>query len=324
MSQLSIPESRIEYLRQRRMQRIEQLKEEAKKLELKPLPKGQSYKAIAISVDAGEVPIETDVFEGIILRCADSDGKTHFHDTVLTDADVSDISALLDELFKAVPVLQKLLEVAEASSWTDLAPGFVQFDPSDFIREMLEWGTIISLAEEAYKTIFLKDGLLRSKLIKPQYGYLDNIKSFFEANCIEHENFLVGVAKDSAPLRVAYRRLELKPEFRTMRTFYTLVSNDLLELSWKWKRFREGDIPWGNIYLARLFPHHHAKILTLEVPSFLEEGLDEVLRVLAALPLRQIPDRFFGFPDPLARAHEFATLRLNVGKAIAREVMQDV
>ncbi len=324
MSQLSIPESRIDYLRQSRMQRIEQLKKEAASLNLKHLPKGQAYKAIAISVDAGEVPIETDVFEGVILRCADSDGQAYFHDTVLTDADVSDIGALLDDLFGTVPVLQKLLEIAGASKWGDLAPGFVQFDPSDFIRETLELGTIVSLAEKAYKTIFLKDGLLRTKLIKPQYGYLDNLKSFFEANCSKNENFLVGVAKDSVPLRVAHRRLELKPEFRTMRTFYTLIPNDILELSWKWKRFREGDIPWGNVYLVRLFPHHHAKILTLEVPYFLEDSLDAVLRILAALPLRQIPDRFFGFPDPLARAHEHATLRLNVGKAIAREVMQDV
>jgi len=324
MPRLSIVESRVEYLRQVRQQRIEKLEKEAKSLELRPLPKGQAYKAIAISVDAGKVPIETDVFEGVILRCADSDGQEYFHDTVLTDADVSDIGALLDELFASVPVLQKLLEVASASNWDDLAPGFVQFDPADFIREMLELGTIISLAEKAYKTIFLKDGLLRTKLIKPQGAYLDNLKSFFEINCSEHENFLVGVAKDSAPLRVAHRRLEFKQEFRTMRTFYALIPDDILELSWKWKRFREGDIPWGNVYLVRLFPHHHARILTLEVPFFLEDRLDSVLRILADLPLRQIPDRFFGFPDPLARAHEHATLKLNVGKAIAREVMQDV
>lgn len=324
MSGLSLPESRVQYLRGVRQQRIEKLDEEAKALVLKPLPKGQAYKAIAISVDASNVPIETDVFEGVILRCADSDGTEYFHDAVLTDADITDIDALLDELFTSVPVLQKLLGVAGASSWSAIAPSFVTFDPSDFIREMLELGTIISLAESSYKTIFLKDGLLRTKLIKPQQGYLNRLKEFFKVNCVANENFLVGVAKDSAPLRIAHRRLALRSDFRTMKTFYASIPDDILELSWKWRRFREGDIPWGPVYLVRLFPHYHARILTLEVPDFLEDELDSVLRILAALPLRQIPERFFGFPDPLARAHEYATLKLNVGKAIAREVMNNV
>jgi hypothetical protein len=330
MGRFSVPEERIAYLRKVRGERLAQLKEEAKQLTIKPLPKGQSYKALAISVDAGEVPIDADVFEGVILRCADSEGVEYFHDVVLTDGDREDVERLIDNLFQDTPVLQRLLKVMGAERWRDFAPTFVDYDPADFLREMLEWGTIVTLAEKAYKTIFLKDGLLRTKLIKPPQkdetssipSYLDNLRNFFEANCYNKGNFLVGVAKDSKPLQQAYKLLALKEEFLSNRSFYVKLPNFILKRAWKWTRFREGDVPWGDIYLVRLFPHAHARILTLEVPKFLEEDLDSVLRVLAALPIRLLPDRFFGFPDPLVRAHEHATLKLNIGSAIAKEVMK--
>lgn len=322
MSSLSVTPERIKALQELRRRRIAELEEEAKLIELIPLPKGQAYKAIAISVDASNVPVEVDVFDGSVLRCTDSEGNEYFNDVVLTDADLDDVRVMLDELFREVSVLQKLLEVLEADNWDSFAPAFATFDPSDFLREMLELGAIISIAERSYKTILLKDGLLRSKLIKPQGKYLEKLKAYFEENCKSHDNYIVGVAKDSAPLRVTLKRLEFKPEYHNRQSFYTHVPAELLEKAYKWRRFREGDIPWGEIYLVRLFAHNHAKIMTIEVPGFLEAELEEVLKVLAAMPLRQIPERFFGFPDPLARAHENTTLRLNVGKAVTREIMQ--
>ena len=321
VSKLSISQAELGLLRKARQKRIQVLKERAAKIQLSRLPPGQAYKAIAISVDASNVPVELDVFDGMLVRCADSDGGEHFQRIVLTEAPEQNIQSLFDTFFDSTPVLQALLEAMQATSWRDFMPAFGLMTPDRFISEMLEWGTLVKLASESTRTILLKDGLLRTKFIKPKPDCLGNLRQFFARNCEQSGNFIAGIAKTSKVFEHSRLLLTFVKGYSSRQAFYLQVPQDLLEESYGWRYYAE-DVKWGELFFIRLMPHPHAKVMTIEVPTFLEDRLDDVLRILAALPLRSLPDRFRGLPDPLARAHENATLRLNVGKAIAREVMQ--
>ena len=108
-TKLTIPQEHIDKMREIRRQRLEELKKRAETIELSLLPKGKSYKAIAISVDASNVPVETDVVDGVAIRCADSNGAVHFQGMVTTDGPLLVIRQFLDDLFVQVPVLRNLL-----------------------------------------------------------------------------------------------------------------------------------------------------------------------------------------------------------------------
>jgi len=51
-SKLTIPQEQIDAMKEIRRKRLEELKKRAESIELAHLPKGKSYRAIAISVDA--------------------------------------------------------------------------------------------------------------------------------------------------------------------------------------------------------------------------------------------------------------------------------
>jgi len=323
-SKLTIPQEQIDRMRDIRQKRLGELKKRAESIQLSPLPKGKSYKAIAISVDASDVPVETDVVDAVAIRCADSNGEEYFQGIVTTDGPVSAIEQFLSELFTRVPVLKSLLEKMQAPSWQDLADFHVAQGRSDldrFVMELLEWGSLVMLAESSYRTILLKDGLLRGKAIKPQGGFLKNLRQFFEHNCKERGNFLIGIAKESSVLEKNRVLLRFVNGFRDNRSFYLKIPQDILKATYGW-RYLAADIIWGDLYFVRVQAHASGRVMTIEVPDFLDGQLDDVLRILADFKLRSLPDRFRGLPDPIACAHENTNLLVNFGKSIQREVMR--
>ena len=324
-SKLTIPQEEINNMREIRQKRLEQLRERAKEITLSPLPKGQSYKAIAISVDASNVPVETDVVDGVVLRCADSNNGVHFQDLVMTDGPVDEIAKFLDRLFSDVPVLRRLQEKMKAPSWRKLTDfSGVAHGTSDldrFVMELLEWGTLVTLAEKSSQTILLKDGMLRGKAIKPQGPYLGNLRNFFEENCKNNGNFLVGIAKESSVLEKYKTLLKFVSGFKDNKGFYLKIPEDLLKESYGW-RYLDPDIAWGSLYFVRLQPHSSGRVMTMEIPNFLEDRLDDVLKILADFRLRSLPERFRGLPDPIACAHENTNLIMNLGKSLQKEIMK--
>jgi len=323
-SKLTIPQAQIDRMKDIRQKRLEELRKRAESIELAPLPKGKSYKAIAISVDASNVPVETDVVDAVALRCADSNGKEYFQGLVTTDGPVFAIEQFLNDLFTQVPVLKNLLEKMQAPSWQNLADFHVAQGRSDldrFVMELLEWGSLVTLAESSYQTILLKDGLLRGKAIKPQGGFLQNLREFFEQNCKERGNYLIGIAKESSVLEKNRVLLRFVKDFSTNRSFYLKIPYDILEDTYGW-RYLATDIIWGDLYFVRVQAHASGRVMTIEVPGFLEDRLDDVLRILADFKLRSLPDRFRGLPDPIACAHENTNLLVTFGRSIQREVMQ--
>lgn len=323
-SKLTIPEDQIAKMREIRRMRLEQLRERAKSINLSPLPKGKSYKAIAISVDASNVPVETDVVDAVALRCADSNNEVYFQGLVTTDGPVDAIEDFMNNLFAQVEILKNLLEKMQAPSWKKLADFNVALGRSDidrFIMELLEWGTLVTLAENSSQTILLKDGMLRGKAIKPQGGYLDNLRKFFEQNCQNNGNFFVGIAKESTVLDKHKVLLRYVDGFTENKGFYLKIPQDLLEETYGW-RYLAADITWGGLYFVRLQQHSSGRVMTIEVPTFLENRLDDVLKILADFKLRNLPDRFRGLPDPVACAHENTNLLMNFGKSLQKEIMK--
>jgi len=79
---------------------------------------------------------------------------------------------------------------------------------------------------------------------------------------------------------------------------------------------------WGDLYFVRLQAHASGRIMTVEVPDFLENRLHDILRILADFKLRSLPDRFRGLPDPIACAHENTNLLMNFGRSLQKEIMR--
>jgi len=324
-SKLTIPQERIDRMKDIRRKRLEELKKRAESIELSPLPKGKSYKAIAISVDASNVPIETDVIDAVAVRCADSNGTVYFQDAVAIDGPVQAIEQFINELFDQVPVLRNLLDKMKAPSWQDLAAFHIAQGASDldrFVMELLEWGTLVTLAENSSQTILLKDGLLRGKAIRPQGKFLDNLRLFFRQNCQERGNFLIGIAKESAALEKNKVLLQFVKGFKDNRAFYLKIPEDILKDAYRGWRFLAADVIWGDLYFVRLQAHASGRIMTVEVPDFLENRLHDILRILADFKLRSLPDRFRGLPDPIACAHENTNLLMNFGRSLQKEIMR--
>jgi NurA domain len=323
-SKLTLDPGQIDDIKEIRRLRIEELRKRAETIDLAPLPKEKSYKAIAISVDASNVPIETDVVDAVIIRCADSNGVTSFQGIVITDGPVIAVEQFIDTLFAQVEVLRKLLEITQAQSWKDLAEFRLDQGKSDldrFVMELLEWGTLVALAEKSSQTILLKDGLLRGKAIKPRGPYLENLRQFFESNCKDRGNFLIGIAKESSVLDKYKVLLQFVRGFKQSKAFYLKIPDDILKATYGW-RFLAADVIWGDLYFVRTQAHSSGRVMTIEVPGFLENQLDDVLRILADFKLRSLPDRFRGLPDPIACAHENATLLMNLGRALQKEIMR--
>lgn len=324
ISKLSVPQNQIDDLRLSRQKRLEELKEWAETIQLAPLPRGQSYKAIVVSVDASIIPVETDVVDAVVIRCADSDGVVYFQGLVTTDAPRAYIEAFMDELFSKVPALQALLNVMQAPSWRVLGDFDVSSGATDidrFVMELLEWGALVNLAENSSRTILLKDGLLRGKVIKPRGGYLDNLRTYFEDNCLLRGNYIVGIAKESAVLEKHKTLLQFVKGFKDNRAFHLKIPLEMLKETYGW-RFYAADVIWGDLYFIRTQAHSLGRVMTVEVPDFLEPRLNEVLRILADFDLRSLPDRFRGLPDPIARAHENTKLMINFGKSLQKEIMR--
>jgi NurA domain len=333
-SKLTVPADQIEEMKRIRRERLEALKKRAEKIQLQPLPKGQSYNAIAISVDASNVPIETDVVDGVIIRCADSEGKEYFQGIVTTDAPIEAIAQFIDNLFQTTPILSNLLTIMGADSWQEVCGfGVENTDLDRFVREMLEWGSLVELANQSSRTILLKDGFLRGKAIKPKsaiskrdsvqsrVNYLDNLRTFFQQNCISKDNFLIGIAKDSSVLEKYQVLLRYIKGFSDNRAFYLEIPEDILKETYG-RRFLSSDYEWGNLYFVRAQAHSQGRVMTIEVPGFLERDLEKVLRILASFKTRTLPDRFRGLPNEIAQAHENTNLLMNFGKAIQKEIMR--
>lgn len=328
-SKLTIPDDQIAKVREIRKKRLADLRERAKTISLSPLPKGKSYKAIAISVDASNVPVETDVVDAVALRCADSNNVVHYQGLVTTDGPIDAIEEFLNDLFSKVDVLKNLLEKMKAPAmkdptWRDLAdfdPASGKTDLDQFVMELLEWGTLATLVESTSQTILLKDGMLRGKAIKPRGGYLNNLRNFFQEKCKTNGNFIIGIAKQSAVLEKHKVLLQYVNGFRENKSFYLKIPLDLLRETYGW-RYLAADVTWGDLYFVRLQQHAAGRVMTLELPDFLEDRVDDVLRILAAFPLRSLPDRFSGLPDPIACAHENTNLLMSFGKSLQKEIMK--
>jgi hypothetical protein len=223
-----------------------------------------------------------------------------------------------------VPVLQNLLAKMQADSWKALADFDVAHGRSDldrFVMELLEWGSLVTIAEQSSQTILLKDGLLRGKVIKPQGDHLDKLRGFFEGNCKQRGNFLIGIAKESAVLEKHKVLLKFVNGFSDNRAFYLKIPEDLLRETYGW-RFLATDVQWGDLYFVRVQPFSSGRVMTIEVPSFLKDKLHDVLQILADFRFRSLPERFRGLPDPVACAHENTTLIKNFGKALQKEIMK--
>ena len=129
------------------------------------------------------------------------------------------------------------------------------------------------------------------------------------------------IAKDSSVLEKNKVLLRFVKGFKDNRGFYLKIPQDILEDTYGW-RFLATDVIWGELYFVRVQAHASGRVMTIEVPSFLETQLDDVLRILADFKLRNLPDRFRGLPDPVACAHENTNLLMNFGKSIQKEIMQ--
>lgn len=315
-----------------------------------------NYRFLSFSVDFGDQLVELEYTDARFMRCADSDGQVYFERTIPEEIPSSELVRIVDSLFQREP-LTYLCEILELD-WTELSYLVSPSEGSnvkdrpprnlrEFLGECLEWAVLLDYARNNPKTILLKDGLLRNKIFKreasnPDCAYF-RLKNRMEEICRDNNCLIIGIAKSSQLRRQVNLFVKSTQMFKRPKPFVIRVENEheLMRQSYKYQLYREGEVVFGNhLYLMRFKPTIKADIFTIEIPEFAETDWDGVPRsrksdyagrsyayiasLIAGLPLRTLPNRFNGAPEPLARAHEHARTKLMEARGIERLIKQNI
>lgn len=305
---------------------LERLREKVRKLEVLELGYRQCYAVAPVATDGGENNLSLEPINIEIVRVVDSDREIHFQDFLSLTADPEELG---NELFSKVPVLRKLCEVLEGVDWKELSYLHIKTDKQPdpdvmeaiadtrrfikTLRDLLEWGTLVELAERSGRPQFLliRDGLLRTKFLKRHI--VPKLADFFRRAYKERGAMIVGVAKRSKTLNYLSLALALEGIFSKQSPCFAEVPEEIerevhrFDRTWVMpEKPGEPSQSFGRLHLVKLVEGQDALVLPVDIPPWLMEKRREVLEYLAETAKTSFPT--LGYPYPLIRAHENANL----------------
>lgn len=304
------------------------LRKMVRDLEFIPVDPTGMYVPITFkSFDGGTFNLHFDPFEFDIVEVADSNGNR-----VLNFAapggdllDGKDLGPIISDL-DSNEIIGRFLRMMGTTSL---------LEASDIPNEkgtLMEIGELACIFDKVHssahdgQTIILKDGLLRTKKLKPALiGHLKNVI----AEKSEHVK-VVGVAKTSKVLFLLQTALLCERVFPRDQIGYIKVPLEIENMAYKWRgRLVPGGdhgplkYAFGRLYIAKLSRSSNL-LVTVEIPDSFDTGkriytnndVMEILGYLARDSAHSYP--IIGYPQTIMRAHEFAT-RLGLPSSILRD-----
>lgn len=285
---------------------IDALREEVRRLDIKPIQESYVPTIAAVATDGGQNHLILDPLHVEILRVVDSNGSEHLLEVLPLTKDPDE---LLDAI-QAIPAMQRLIDRL-GLPYHELSPFLPRpgVDPRpdhlQTLRDFIEWAVVLDMAWDPHleDRLILRDGLLRTL----RFGETARARlhASFEAAYQATGRLLVGVAKRSQLLNYLSLALTLEQTFAVIGPCYTPVPAHLEAAAFR--RYPEwSDRQLGRMHLAKLGPHPDSPIYPVDIPHWLFDQTALVFQHLAATAVDSFP--VVGYPEPLMRAHEHAVI----------------
>jgi len=292
-----------------------------------------------VASDGGNNQLIFDPFHVQLIRVVDSYGEQLCLDTVTPTTDTDELSrdqfdydgsprTALGRLIKDLGVYPKTLNQlspmiprgeAIRNKPDEISPSWVLV-----YRDLCEWAVLyerICYRNPASDTIFVRDGLLRSKLFSGKHFI--TMRKLMEKSIarIREETkrkvYVVGIAKRSKVLERYNLAMALEGLFALGSPRFVRIPRNLEAKAYVWPEYargaetedEEGEAPKfvaGDMYLVRFGQRSGDPIWSVDVFSSQSQEASEVFGYLLA-------DAINGFPVPyyplcLQRAHEYASI----------------
>jgi len=255
-----------------------------------------------VATDGGEGRLNLAPISIQIVRVADNRGVVHFEEFVpqsLKPDEVMRFFFASDERF------QRFLRYLGVT-WQDLLPDgdFQRGHLLAMLRELLEWAALLRLAAQRQPTLLLRDGLLRSILLRERV--FQALRARFEELTSQNKHILIGVAKRSAVVNYLSVAFGLNETFQDAAPAYVCVPPELereaAPAQYRWI----GDRAMGQLHLAKLDTGTDVPVLPIDVAAWQTDRIDEAMCHLRRSARGSFPRR--GYPHELLMAHEHAKL----------------
>ncbi|NMC04464.1 MAG: hypothetical protein GYA24_04590 [Candidatus Lokiarchaeota archaeon] len=292
----------IDLVLDHQIQRLDRLRDLVRRLIIVPIEPVSNYSAISyVSVDGGMMGIHLDPFDVKFIEIADSFGNEPLKFLMATDEyGHPENLRFMDDM----PLIRSFLDVLGAASVTEIA----QF-PSDAgaAMEIAELSCIFDrlVRDPDTPLLLLKDGLLRTKSIKPE------CKARMLATLARNtRRKLVGVAKQSRVVSLLSSALHVEKKIPPDFTGFIEVPAEIERAAFTWPQNYK-ILPFGKLYIAKLSSRSNL-LVTVEIPHdftnnkqvYSNKEITEIIGCLAKDARYSFPT--IGYPQTIMRAHEKA------------------
>lgn len=253
-----------------------------------------------------------------IVRVADNRGVVHFEEFVPQSLRPEEI---MRYFFASDERFQRLLRYLDVSV-NDLLPenDFQRSFLLAMLRELLEWAALLKLAAQKQPTLLLRDGLLRSVMLRDRV--FQALRRRFEELTTQNGHLLVGLAKRSGVVNYLTVAFGVNETFHA--TFPANVSiapeleREAAPAQYRWI----GDRAMGQLHLARLDVGEDVPVLPVDVAVWQQNRIDDTMRHLRRSARGSFPIR--GYPQELMTAHEHARLSTLEVEMLESELLQEL
>jgi hypothetical protein len=255
-----------------------------------------------VATDGGEGRLSLAPIAIQVVRVADNRGVVHFEEFVpqsLRPDEVMRYFFASDERF------QRFLRYLGVSL-DDLMPenDFQKSYLLAMLRELLEWAALLKLAAQKQPTLLLRDGLLRSVMLRDRV--FQALRRRLEELTTQHEHLLVGVAKRSSVVNYLTVAFGVNETFQVPFPAYVSIPPELereaAPTQYRWI----GDRAMGQLHLAKLDTGEDVPVLPIDMAVWQQHRIDDTMQYLRRSARGSFPRR--GYPQELLVAHEFAKL----------------
>lgn len=320
---------------------LENLRAEVRMLagEVHPIRPRSTTSISLVASDGGNNRLRFDPFHVQLVRVVDSYGEQLCLDAITptTDTDVlskaqfngdgspkTALGRMIVDTGVSPRTLYELSHMIPEGSKVRNNPDEVSPSWVLVYRDLCEWAALydrICHRNFASNTLFVRDGLLRSKLFRGEYFIHFRRKIEAAINRIRHDHhrdvFFVGLAKHSKVLTRYRLAIDLERIFAPGSPRFVRVPRRLEANAYVWPEYArgveaehdEGEAPKfvaGDMFFVRFGGHSGDPLWTVDILSAQTDHAAEVFGYLLA-------DAIDGFPIPLyprclQKAHEFAEI----------------
>jgi hypothetical protein len=255
-----------------------------------------------VATDGGENRLSLEPIRLQMIRVADSEGEVYFEDFIPQSLTPEEMVRFH---FQSEPRLQRFLAFLGVE-WGDLIPrsDFERSNLLAMLRELMEWAALMKLASQPPPKLLIRDGLLRSVLLKE--SVFRKLRQRFEELTGKHDHLLVGVAKRSRVISYLSVALGLNASFSDAMPAYLEVPADLEKEAAPSQYRWIGDRAMGCLHIARLDRGAGVPLLPVDVAAWQADRVGRVMTPLHESARGSFPLR--GYPRALVQAHAHARL----------------